>query len=270
MTLAFVNGFQEAVSQKIFSFWGHIRLQHYEQYKSSIAEESPIEKNDSIAHAISGIQGVQRVQPFATKYAILKTSESIEGVLFKGVDSSYDFSAMQQFLTQGRWVHFNDSSYSREIVLSEYTAKQLRLKLNDKILIYFFRGGDQKPRPDKLTVVGLYRTYMEEYDKLFAITSLAFWTTRVYSIHEFYFALILLFSGQFVPLPLMPKVIQDIAQYLPFQLLLYFPVQLILGKLNTNQIVQGYIMAGVWLAVSILLFNWVWRNGVKRFSAVGA
>lgn len=172
MTLAFVNGFQEAVSQKIFSFWGHIRLQHYEQYKSSIAEESPIEKNDSIAQAISGIQGVKRVQPFATKYAILKTSESIEGVLFKGVDSSYDFSAMQQFLTQGRWVHFNDSSYSREIVLSEYTAKQLRLKLNDKILIYFFRGGDQKPRPDKLTVVGLYRTYMEEYDKLFAIGDL--------------------------------------------------------------------------------------------------
>ena len=39
-----------------------------------------------------------------------------------------------------------------------------------------------------------------------AITSLAFWTTRVYSIHEFYFALILLFSGQFVPLTLMPKI----------------------------------------------------------------
>ena len=34
-----------------------------------------------------------------------------------------------------------------------------------------------------------------------AITSLAFWTTRVYSIHEFYYAMILLFSGQFVPLP---------------------------------------------------------------------
>src|SRR5512147_901100 len=32
------------------------------------------------------------------------------------------------------------------------------------------------------------------------ITSLAFWTTRVYSIHEFYFASILLFLGQFVPL----------------------------------------------------------------------
>ena len=103
-----------------------------------------------------------------------------------------------------------------------------------------------------------------------AITSLAFWTTRVYSIHEFYYAMILLFSGQFVPLPLMPKLIQDVAQYLPFQLLIYFPIQLILGKLSSAQIVQGYVTGIIWLIVAISVFNWIWRNGVKRFSAVGA
>ena len=103
-----------------------------------------------------------------------------------------------------------------------------------------------------------------------AITSVAFWTTRVYSIHEFYYALILLFSGQFVPLTLMPKLIQDISQYLPFQLLIYFPIQLILGKLSSAQIAQGYVIGGIWLAISIAVFNWVWRNGVKRYSAVGA
>lgn len=103
-----------------------------------------------------------------------------------------------------------------------------------------------------------------------AITALAFWTTRVYSIHEFYFALILLFSGQFVPLTLMPKLIQDIAQYLPFQLLIYYPIQLILGKLSSAQIMQGYLMNIIWLTAAILLFNLIWRNGVKRYSAVGA
>ena len=103
-----------------------------------------------------------------------------------------------------------------------------------------------------------------------AITSLAFWTTRVYSIHEFYYALILLFSGQFVPLTLMPKLIQDIAQYLPFQLLIYFPIQLILGKLSSTQIMQGYAMGVIWLVVAFTVFTWVWRNGVKRYSAVGA
>jgi ABC-2 type transport system permease protein len=116
------------------------------------------------------------------------------------------------------------------------------------------------------TIMGFFVGYLLSA----SITSLAFWTTRVYSIHEFYYALILLFSGQFVPLPLMPKLIQDIAQYLPFQLLIYFPIQLILGKLSSAQIVQGYVMGAIWLVVSITIFNWIWRNGVKRYSAVGA
>ncbi|MFT3891622.1 MAG: ABC-2 family transporter protein [Anaerolineales bacterium] len=103
-----------------------------------------------------------------------------------------------------------------------------------------------------------------------AVTSLAFWTTRVYSIHEFYYALILLFSGQFVPLPLMPKIIQNIAQYLPFQFFIYFPIQVTLGKLSTAQIAQGYVTAGIWLILSLVFFQWIWRNGVKKFSAVGA
>lgn len=169
LTLAFVNGYQEAVSQKVFSFWGHLRVQHYEQYKAAIAEEAPILRNDTVVQQIKHIEGVRQVQSFATKYAILKTTESIEGVLFKGVGKEYDFNSMQQFLTTGRWVNFNDSSYSREIVLSEYTAQQLQLKVGDKVLIYFFKGDEKKPRPDKLTIVGLYRTYMEEYDKLYAI-----------------------------------------------------------------------------------------------------
>jgi ABC-2 type transport system permease protein len=103
-----------------------------------------------------------------------------------------------------------------------------------------------------------------------AITSLAFWTTRVYSVHEFYYALMLLFSGQFVPLTLMPKLIQDIAAFLPFQFMIYYPVQLILGRLSTGQIVQGYLTASIWLLISIVFFRWVWREGVKQYSAVGA
>ena len=103
-----------------------------------------------------------------------------------------------------------------------------------------------------------------------AITALAFWTTRVYSIHEFYYALILLFSGQFVPLTRMPRVIQESAQYLPFQMLIYFPVQLILGNLSNAQIVRGFGVGFIWFMISIAVFRWIWRNGVKRFSAVGA
>jgi len=103
-----------------------------------------------------------------------------------------------------------------------------------------------------------------------SITALAFWTTRVYSIHEFYYALLLLFSGQFVPLTLMPKLVQEAARYLPFQMRIYFPIELILGKLSSAQMVQGYVTGTIWLIAAIFIFGWVWQNGVKRYSAVGA
>jgi len=111
---------------------------------------------------------VQSIHPFATKYATLKTREDIEGVLVKGVDSTYDFSHFRQFILSGRPLRFNDSSYSREIMISAYTAKQLKLSLNDRILIYFIRP-DGSYRPDRLTVSGIYKTGIEEYDKTFAI-----------------------------------------------------------------------------------------------------
>ncbi|MGZ3951469.1 MAG: ABC transporter permease, partial [Flavisolibacter sp.] len=103
-----------------------------------------------------------------TKYAILKAPQEIEGVLVKGLDSTYDTAHMKSFMKQGRWIQFNDSTYSGEIVISSYTAQQLRLKLNDRLLIYFIKP-DGRLRPDKLTIVGIFKTGIEEYDKTYAI-----------------------------------------------------------------------------------------------------
>ena len=102
------------------------------------------------------------------------------------------------------------------------------------------------------------------------LTCLAFWTTRVYSIAEFYFALSMLFSGQFVPLTLLPPLVQRVAGFLPFQFFIYFPVQIILGQLTPDQMLRTFGLGLVWLVIAYLLFLWIWRAGVKRFSAVGA
>lgn len=172
ITLSFVNGFQTTVSQKVFSFWGHLRISYLQPGRASIAEEEPMPQNDSLIRSIRTLPQIRSVHPFATKYAILKTTDEMEGVLLKGLDSSYNFEHLKPFLQKGgRWINFNDSSYSREIVISTYTAQQLNLKLNDRILIYFVRP-DGSLRPDKLTIVGLYKTSIEEYDRTFAIGDL--------------------------------------------------------------------------------------------------
>ena len=103
-----------------------------------------------------------------------------------------------------------------------------------------------------------------------SITCLAFWTTRVHSLAEFYFAACILFAGQFIPLQLMPPVIQQIAGFLPFQYFIYLPVQTILGEIPPASLPGIYLTGLLWLAFAALLFRWVWRLGLKHYSAVGA
>ena len=171
ITLSFVNGFEEVVSQKVFSFSGHVRIQYRQPMKVNIAEEVPIEENEKVFRATKQNKQVGTVFPFATKYAILKTDDEMEGILLKGLADTAGFVHLKDFLEEGRWVAFNDSTYSREIVVSTFTANQLSLKLNDRILIYFVRP-DGSLRPDKLTIVGLYKTGIEEYDKTYALGDL--------------------------------------------------------------------------------------------------
>ena len=102
------------------------------------------------------------------------------------------------------------------------------------------------------------------------ITSVAFWTTRVYSLSEFMYAFVLLLGGTFVPLSLLPPIAQRLSEILPFQLFIYFPIQLILGNLDPGQISHYFTLQVVWLIIGIIGFLWIWRAGVKRFSAVGA
>ena len=84
ITLAFVNGFQQAVSQKVFAFWGHIRVQQYEPDKSLNAEDTPLKHNDTVLQILRTTPGVKQVQPFATKSAVLEKNKEIEGVLSDG------------------------------------------------------------------------------------------------------------------------------------------------------------------------------------------
>jgi ABC-2 type transport system permease protein len=102
------------------------------------------------------------------------------------------------------------------------------------------------------------------------ITCVAFWTTRVYSVSQFFYMVVVLLSGQFVPLQLMPPVVQTIARILPFQMFRFVPIEIILNRMSLNDILINYAISLGWLVVFTFLFRWVWREGVKRFSAVGA
>lgn len=179
VTLAFTRGFQDAISQKVFNLWGDIHVQRVSGNDAPLTEQSAIKRNDTVLRILHANPDIRTVQAYATKSAVIRSAEGVEAVNMKGVEKEYDFSNLGGFLKSGRWIRFPDSGYSNEVVISIYTATQLKLKIGDKALIYFIQSGIQpgeqpSVRVRPMIVRGLFKTGIEDYDKSLAFGDLRF------------------------------------------------------------------------------------------------
>ncbi len=176
-----INGFQNEISDKIFGFWGHIHINDTKITRSF--ESIPIKKDPALMDSIMNIGklelhdnltgetistkgGVKHVQSYAFCPGVLNRKKVFEGILLKGIADDSDESRLKQFLQEGELISFNDSTESRQLIISEQTAKRMEVALNDKLIINFAK--DRKVLKKQFTIGGIYKTGLEEYDKKFA------------------------------------------------------------------------------------------------------
>ncbi|MBV9547921.1 MAG: ABC-2 family transporter protein, partial [Chloroflexi bacterium] len=102
------------------------------------------------------------------------------------------------------------------------------------------------------------------------LASLAFWTTRITSIMEFYDRLLFLFAGTIAPLSLLPGPLATLGYALPFGYMIWAPTEILRGGTTLVPTFQLIGIQLVWLLVSWVAFRIIWHRGVRQFSAVGA
>jgi lipoprotein-releasing system permease protein len=168
IALSFFNGFEYVVSNKVFSFQGHLHVQKDIENRVSTAEDYVITRSDTVENFLKSLPEVQSAESYATKLVILTNADDIVSIIVKGVDHSFNSKRLDPFLTEGRWVSIPDSGFSEEINISSFIAAELNVKLNDKVLSFFIQK-DGSRRARKLKVVGIYKTSIEEYDKQLGI-----------------------------------------------------------------------------------------------------
>ncbi len=159
ISFGILGGFKREIYQKIFSFGGHLQVTEFSMNRSF--EELPISINTSLYKNHKRVPEIAHIQGIAQKAALIKTDTEVQGVVMKGVGSDFDLTMFRPNLREGRFITWQDSSFSRDVLLSRKLARQLKLKVNDEMLVYFMQN---PPRVRKIRVSGIYETGMEEFD----------------------------------------------------------------------------------------------------------
>lgn len=167
IAVAVVTGFKNEIRNKIIGFGSHIQVINYDSNNSY--ETQPISQNQPFLPFLNEIKGIEHVQVFATKPGIIKTDEYIQGIVFKGVDTDYNWDFFAENLVEGTLPAINDSARIKDIILSSQVTRMLGLKLNDLAVFYFITDGNRTPRIRQLKVCGIYHTGFDEFDQLFIV-----------------------------------------------------------------------------------------------------
>ncbi|RLD63777.1 MAG: ABC transporter permease, partial [Bacteroidetes bacterium] len=129
-----------------------------------------INKNQNFYPSLDTVEGIRHIQIFATKSGILKTKDELQAVVLKGIGSDFDWSFFDKNMVEGKHFDVSDSAKNNNIVISKTIASMLKLKVGDKISIFFIQ---QPPRMRRFKISGIYKTSIAEFDKLFVIVDIA-------------------------------------------------------------------------------------------------
>lgn len=164
VTISVILGFKKEIQNKITGFGSHIQVVNFDN--NNTYEMQPIEIADTLYRKISSTKGVKRVQKFATKPGIIKSSNEVQGIILKGVDTTFDWEFFGKNLIEGALPNYTNERISNEIIISSYLSKLLDLKVGDKFFTYFIQ---ESVRARRFTVCGIYNTDFVDYDRLFIV-----------------------------------------------------------------------------------------------------
>jgi len=162
-------GLQQKIQQKVAAFNGHIVISNFDDNDSQVSLE-PISIEQDFYPKFKNIAGISHIQAVACKAGIIRTSNSFEGIILKGVGKDYQWENIQEYLTAGRLPDFSQN-LNAEVLISQFLVNRLGLKLGDKFNAFFIKENEDNKLPNLrvFKIVGIYNSGFQEFDAAFVI-----------------------------------------------------------------------------------------------------
>lgn len=167
VSICLVCGLQYEIRQKLSGFAAHIEIVDNNFFGSP--ETYPLVVDKATVDEVRHAPYVAHVQRMSQKMGVFKTYDNFAGVALKGVGEDYDLSFLRQYMVKGHMPKFSATHTNNEIVISQMIADKLNLHVGDKVYSYFFA---QTVKQRRFKVVGIYNTYLKQFDNTYVITDL--------------------------------------------------------------------------------------------------
>lgn len=166
ISIAVLGGFRNEISEKARGYIGDMSISA--PGVDITNEQYPIHGDLSVIPKIDSLPFVESIQKVSYRSGLMKTTDQIQGVMFKGVDSLYNMRFFKKYLYAGE-VPVYGGGISNDILISKRLADMLGYAVGDGVQVYFI-GDDVKVR--KFRVSGIFDAQLEELDKALVIADI--------------------------------------------------------------------------------------------------
>ncbi|PHK26856.1 transmembrane permease, partial [Nostoc linckia z16] len=168
MSVATGVGLQDKIREKLSAFNGHIIISGFDDNESEVSVR-PVSTRQDFYPEFKSVKGVSHIQAVASKAGIIRTADSFEGVIFKGVGKEYKWDELQEYIVDGRVPRLK-GTLNNEVIISQYLADRLKLKVGNTFNTYFMKeGGNGLPNLRVFAIVGIYNSGFQEFDATFVL-----------------------------------------------------------------------------------------------------
>ncbi|EAR02059.1 ABC transporter permease [Maribacter sp. HTCC2170] len=164
-------GLKHKIREKVAAFNGHIQIYNYDNNTSDVSVV-PVSKEQEFYPNFNIVEGVDHIQAVASKAGIIRTEDTFEGFIAKGVGKDYNWKVFEEYLVVGELPDYS-GDLNTEVVLSQLMANRLQLKTGDSFSAFFPKEEDPlKPNQRRFKLVGIYDSGFEEIDGVFAFVDI--------------------------------------------------------------------------------------------------
>ena len=161
-------GLQKKIRDKVSAFNGQIIISNYDNNNSDVTL-IPISKKQEFYPEFKSVPEVNHIQAIASKAGIIRTENSFEGIIFKGVGADYDWKNIEEYLVEGKLPDFS-ATLNEDVLISKFLADRLHLKVGDNFNTFFIKEEQGKmPNSRRFRIAGVFSSGFQDFDATYIL-----------------------------------------------------------------------------------------------------